>query len=43
MHVEKNICDSIIGKLLNITDNTKNGVKGRKDLVEMGIRKKLAP
>ena len=43
MHVEKNVCDSIIGTLLNITGNIKDGVKVRKDLVEMGIRKQLAP
>jgi len=42
MHVEKNVCDNIIGTLLNITGNTKDGVKARKDLVEIGIRKQLA-
>ena len=43
MHVEKNVCDSIIDTLLNITDKTKDGVRTRKDLIEMGIRKQLAP
>jgi len=43
MHVEKNICDSIIGTLLNITGKTKDGVKIRKDVVEIGIRKQLVP
>ena len=43
MHTEKNICDNIIGTLLNITGKTKDGVKARKNLVEMGICKQLAP
>ncbi|XP_019163443.1 PREDICTED: uncharacterized protein LOC109159786 [Ipomoea nil] len=43
MHVEKNICDSIIGTLLNIQGKTKDGIKARKDMVEMGIRTQLAP
>ncbi|XP_074283940.1 uncharacterized protein LOC141608493 [Silene latifolia] len=29
MHVEKNVCDSIIGTLLNITGKTKDGLKAR--------------
>ncbi|XP_019184592.1 PREDICTED: uncharacterized protein LOC109179541 [Ipomoea nil] len=43
MHVEKNVCDSIIGTFLNIQGKTKDSVKVRKDMVEMGIRDKLAP
>jgi len=43
MHVEKNVCDSVIGILLNITSKSKDGVKTRKYLVEMGICKQLAP
>ena len=43
MHIEKNVCDSIIGTLLNIPSKTKNEVKGKLDLVEMGIREQLAP
>ena len=38
MHVEKNICDSVIGMLLNIQGKTKDGLNTRQDLVEMGIR-----
>ena len=37
MHVEKNVCDSLIDTLLNIKDKTKDGLKCRQDLVEMGI------
>ena len=37
MHVEKNVCDSLVGPLLNIKGKTKDGLKYRQDLVEMGI------
>ena len=43
MHVEKNVCDSLIGLLLNIRDKTKDGVNARLDLVDMDIRPELAP
>ncbi|XP_019156907.1 PREDICTED: uncharacterized protein LOC109153494 [Ipomoea nil] len=43
MHIEKNVCDIIIGTLLNIQGKTKDGIKARKDMVVMGIREKLAP
>ena len=36
MHVEKNVCDSLIDTLLNIKGNTKDGLKCRQDLIEMG-------
>ncbi|XP_019197730.1 PREDICTED: uncharacterized protein LOC109191558 [Ipomoea nil] len=42
MHVEKNICDCIIETLLNIQGKTKDGIKARKDMVELGIRTQLA-
>ncbi|XP_027936218.1 uncharacterized protein LOC114191244 [Vigna unguiculata] len=41
MHVEKNVCDSVIGTLLNVKGKTKDGVKARQDLAEMGIRSEL--
>ena len=43
MHIEKNVCESIIGTLLNIPGKTKDGVKSRLDLLEMGLRPGLAP
>ena len=43
MHIEKNVCDSIIGTLLNIPGKTKDGEKARQDMLKMGIRKELAP
>jgi hypothetical protein len=43
MHIEKNVCDNIIGTLLNIPGKSKDGLNCRKDLEEMGLRKELAP
>ncbi|XP_003554943.1 uncharacterized protein [Glycine max] len=43
MHVEKNVCDSLVGTLLNIKGKTKDGLKCRQDLAEMGIRQQLHP
>ena len=43
MHIEKNVCESIIGTLLNILGKTKDEVKSRLDLLEMGLRPDLAP
>ena len=43
MHIEKNICDSIIGTLLNIPGKKKDGEKARQDMLKMGIRKELVP
>ena len=41
MHMEKNVCDSIIGTLLNIQGKTKNGLNTCQDLAEMGIQSQL--
>jgi len=38
---KKNVCDNIIGTLLNMKGKTKNSINARKDLVEMGIRLEL--
>ncbi|KAL6321680.1 hypothetical protein AAG906_031189 [Vitis piasezkii] len=43
MHIEKNVCESIIGTLLNIPGKTKDGLNSRLDLVEMGLRCELGP
>ena len=43
MHVEKNVCDSVIGTLLNIQGKTKDGINARLDLGLMGIREELTP
>jgi len=43
MHVEKNVCDCVIGTLLNIQGKMKYGLNTRQDLAEMGIRAQLHP
>ena len=43
MHIEKSVCDSIIGTLLNIEGKTKDNLNSRLDLQAMGIRKQLHP
>ena len=41
MHIEKNVCESIIGTLLTIPGKTKNGLNSYLDLLEMGLRCEL--
>jgi len=43
MHIEKNVCDSVIGTLQKVKGKTKDGIKARQDLVDMGILSKLHP
>src|SRR6266540_7324030 len=43
MHVEKNVCDSILGILLDIKGKTKEGLKSHKDFVDLTIRHELHP
>lgn len=43
MHIEKNVCDSIGGTLLNIKGKSKDGLHSRMDLKELKIRKDLHP
>ena len=43
MHIEKNLCDNILGTLLNIGGMSKDHLGARFDLQEMGIRKSLHP
>lgn len=43
MHIEKNICDNLIGTLLDIRGKSKDHTKARFDLLEMGIKEKLQP
>ena len=39
----KNVCDRIIGTLLNIKGKTKDEINAHKDLDEMGVRLELQP
>ena len=41
MHIEKNVCDSLLGTLLNILGKTKARIGTRLDLIEMSVRKEL--
>ena len=41
MHIKKNICDSILGTLLEIKGKTKDGPNAHHDLKVMRIRKDL--
>ncbi|KAL8145506.1 hypothetical protein AgCh_003604 [Apium graveolens] len=43
MHVEKNVCDSLIGTLLNLKFKSKDSEAYRLDMMEMGVRTDLAP
>lgn len=43
MHVEKNVCDSIVSTLLDIKGKSKDGLNSRMDLQEMSIRQELHP
>ncbi|XP_021758007.1 uncharacterized protein LOC110723041 isoform X1 [Chenopodium quinoa] len=43
MHIEKNICDSILGTIMNINGKTKDTLKSRLDLKAMGVRSTLHP
>ena len=43
MHITKNVCESLVGTLLNMPERTKDGPKASNDLKFMGIRKELHP
>ncbi|XP_026460716.1 uncharacterized protein LOC113361826 [Papaver somniferum] len=43
MHTEKNVCESVIGTILNIKFKTKAGLNSRNDMNNMGIREDLHP
>ncbi|CAL9012150.1 unnamed protein product [Prunus brigantina] len=43
MHIEKNVCDSIIGTLLEIPGKNKDEIVARLDLLNMGVKTDLQP
>ncbi|GMP85118.1 hypothetical protein CsSME_00038407 [Camellia sinensis var. sinensis] len=43
MHIEKNVIDNVYGTLLNLDGKTKDNLKARLGLQEMGIRRELHP
>jgi len=43
MHIEKNVCDIILGTIMNTKGKTKDTIKSRLDLQAMQIRPELHP
>ncbi|KAK5826759.1 hypothetical protein PVK06_021689 [Gossypium arboreum] len=43
MHIEKNVCENIIGTILNVDGKSKDNIQSRLDLVDMRIRRDLHP
>lgn len=43
MHTEKNVCDSVLGTVMDIDGKTKDGIKARFDLQPLKIRPELHP
>ena len=43
MHIEKNVCDNLLGTLLNLAGMTKDNLKAQLDLKEMDIYQELHP
>jgi hypothetical protein len=41
MHVKKNVCESLIGTLLNMNEKTRDHGHARADMKKMGIRQEL--
>ncbi|KAK1694107.1 hypothetical protein QYE76_010804 [Lolium multiflorum] len=41
MHITKNVCESLLGTVLNMPERTKDGSKARHDLMALHIRKEL--
>ena len=43
LHIEKNVCESIFGTLLDIKDKSKDGKNSHDELLQLGIRNSLWP
>ncbi|KAG8489399.1 hypothetical protein CXB51_017849 [Gossypium anomalum] len=43
MHIEKNVCENVIGTILNVDGKSKDNLQSRLDLVDMRIRRDLHP
>ena len=41
MHIKKNVCESLLGTLLNMPEKTKDGPKARQDLIHLKIREDI--
>ncbi|XP_074377850.1 uncharacterized protein LOC141719377 [Apium graveolens] len=43
MYIEKNVCDNLMGTLLNMRHKSKDSEASRRDMLDMGVRADLAP
>ncbi|XP_074356129.1 uncharacterized protein LOC141695813 [Apium graveolens] len=43
MHIEKNVCDNLMGTLLNMRHKSKDSEASHRDMLDMGVRADLAP
>ena len=43
MHVEKNVAENLFATIMNTKGKSKDNLKAREDLQELGIKKKLWP
>ncbi|CAN1343615.1 hypothetical protein LINPERPRIM_LOCUS39853 [Linum perenne] len=43
MHIEKNICDNVLGTIMSLPGKTKDTIKSRLDLEQMGLKPELHP
>ncbi|KAL3849603.1 hypothetical protein ACJIZ3_011485 [Penstemon smallii] len=41
MHIEKNVCDNVLGTLMSISGKTKDNKRARRDLMEKGLKPSL--
>jgi hypothetical protein len=41
MHIEKNVCESLLGTLLNTDEKTRDHGHAQDDIKKMGIRSEL--
>ena len=41
MHITKNVCESLVGTLLNMPERTKDGPKARYDMKHLGIKEEI--
>ena len=43
MHITKNVCESLLGTLFDMPEKSKDGLRARQDLKDIGIRGELQP
>jgi len=43
MHITKNVCETLLGTLFDMPEKSKDGLRARQDLKDIGIRGELQP